>query len=1564
MKKRFLLLFILIMIVSAFTVACGGGEEAYLPPYEGVDQTKETVTIDQGVKIDGVLDEEMWQNNATTLSVNSKLGTGKMDVTCYFGESAIYVAFVVEDESLFYSTDRSMGNNTGVELYFAPVENYDFGIGCYYIRVVPTPMGSTGEAIYGYGATRWSEISNKGLFTSASTVEGTFNQGVGDDNGYIVETAISYKLWDERIDKMRVYAAFNQSTGGGRKTRDASTGLTGGHYLRVSTWSVIDQNGKIDATEILDEQVVADEYMTIDGVLNENVWTDAIENEKGKSFTYNDSIATLNGATYAIYTHLSDLGVYIGLDSTDKYVYANSDRAVKYDSGMELFVATKGVTKYDNKAVKQLRFSVGGRVQRFDAYSAASSLWVAGAFPLKSAGSVKNGQINSSNTDGWQGEIFVPWSSFGISDPLQKREVSILPIGVYHSTNVTATEGNEVGWKYVSPVGSAYYKDKSINIQETYLKFTKNDGFVYSGYSLTANDVDANNVEAVNGAQKYYFDVTAHYFNTIKNQAFTTEQVKSVVDEMTIDGEKMEFVDNGDGQYRVYLDADELDDFRSGKTLVTKNTTYGYTKKVNVTYDSNMVIDGAFTQADAIINEITNNGKRVLVTPSIGEAQCEIDLAVSIKDGTIYFSAKVKDGDLRLGSALSLYVSTDEYLDPSTALRLKIYANGAVEGYKFAYTSWEMSNSFIEKTKIAVGVTDDGYMVEGRILADAFFGGISEDVYVMPTLTFSTNVKKDNMMTALGRVQVQTKYELDPSNFMHFDANGFNPTNLYVVEDHVTFIQDRNMTGSDEQGYTGSAKVTLSYLPLAGLSSDSIVAVTLKTNAGEERPYELSVEKNGLTASVATVYAAPSIDTFDSDKVYAYFNFDNGAENLVASDYHEYLEVGTGTNFGVNPSEKGYEGDKSFNANMRTRWFRVPYECGNDSFTVSMNVNCDRLRSWPTSNYAFILFGTGNVDVLEEGFSVRMRGEFWQIRLPGIAYTTTVGMEKLYGFKRLTVSVERAYNATNFHVWLEDELLFVYKTNYSGPIDLPEYGKLGIGGPGSYKETTAYPNPTVAMDDIIIYKDIVYSAQDIYDMYAYADMMNEKAFFTSSLNDIAVNFNEFNDVEEVKTVFQITNGTGTVITDAVTFGGAWADLVSKNADGGYTFTMSKESASQFVSGQIGSYTYNGITKYVKIKYNDIDSLKTDAREYAYWTAGANDGKYAIDVTVTTIDGIPISSGNGVKFISADLLITDVKGGANGKYTLYLDKAKVDELDLAIISVCVDGKDITAYDFIVKKNELTSEEIASLQQNALAYLNFDGANGISNLLGGETAMVRDADTTDNYGIKDGNGGQYFQAGTENNTMAVKGINFGTGDFTISFDVKVDATSFDGTNASYELISSTTGTVDQHISTFQFSMLGTGDSVRIQVGRNDGQTFAHNKTVTSKNGGVKVGEWVRYTVVVDRNVGIVEGRTNVHKHYLADGSYSKDNNLGQAYLREEDATVSLYVDGKLFVTVTLELSGQVIGYDDQLYIGGNFAWGSKDLISGIDNLAVFSTALSAKQVEGLPSYYDALIPTVEQ
>ena len=576
MRKKSIIVVLLVLLMSVVAFACAGGNKYKLDDYTdftGGDNSPK-LELDEDMKLDGIMDEEAWANVGNKMSVTSSHTHAgaedkalKMDVYTHFGEKALYFAFDVTDNTIFVNPSRRQSRNTGVELYMSALDNFTFGKGCVSIRI--TPMENGTAPIIGYyvpsGAKDWFQSKASGKYAAATMVDGQYNVRNGA-NGYVVELAISYDLIGGKTDAIQYTAAFVQALSADKEDRLDNTFLKGTSYVSPGGWIGVTETVTLagDAKyDFLDSNyVTTDSYMNVDGKLDDEKWQELIAAGKGKTITHKDKDITLT--TYALF---GDNGVYIGLDSNDPEVWYNPDRQAKYNTGAEIFVTALGATELSNDSTVQIRFSVGGGSLRYRANPNAEYPYTQSYFPAKIAGSVKNGgEFNKSVTDdyagvdGWQGEIFIPWTAFGATTEEQKSQIAVFNCIYYSRSDAENPTGDQ--WKFLAPADSKVYGNgsRNVNPQKSFFRFTKADGFVFGG-------VEVPDVVFFKGNDgSYKATIKPRYVDAVTSADFATDTKLATGGTFSVTGIPTDsFTDNGDGTYTMTVSAENAKKFENGK---------------------------------------------------------------------------------------------------------------------------------------------------------------------------------------------------------------------------------------------------------------------------------------------------------------------------------------------------------------------------------------------------------------------------------------------------------------------------------------------------------------------------------------------------------------------------------------------------------------------------------------------------------------------------------------------------------------------------------------------------------------------------------------------------------------------------------------------------------------------------------------------------------------------------------------------------------------------------------------------------------------------------------------
>ena len=676
MRKKSLIIVLLVILMSVTVFACAGNKYKFddYTDFAGGDNSIQ-FEGDADMTLDGVLDEEAWANVNNKMSTVSSHSTEeeplKMDVYTHFGEKAVYFAFDVTDNTIFVNQSRRQSRNTGVELYLSALDNFTFGKGCVSLRVTPWENGSEPTVTYWIpsGSNMWFQTKVNGKYKAGTHIDGTLNERKGA-NGYVVELAVSYDLLGGKTSAVQYTASFVQSRVLEREERLDNTFIKGTSYISPGSWIGVTEDSILagdDKYNYLDANFVTpDADMNVDGKLDDAKWQEVINAGKGKTITHKST-----GISLTTYTLFGENGLYIGLDSNDPEVWYNPDRQTKYNTGAEIFVSALGATELTNDSAVQFRFAVGGGTLRYRANPSAQYPWTSAYFPAKVAGSIKgDGEFNKPVTDdyagvdGWQGEIFIPWSAFGATTEEQKSQAAVFNC-IYWSRSDAETPGSNE-WKYLAPAGTEVtgVGSADMNPQKTFFRFTKADGFVFGGVEVP----DVVFFKGTDGT--YKATVTPKYVDAVTDAGFETALKPVTGGEFSVTGVTgTQFTDNGDGTYTMTVPQSEAAKFEGGKiarfTLeegVYADFTIEYVDIDSSKFDASRVkayvnFDGGVRNLVGDATAIVDRGTPSLVKYGTGSAingyyaanmrNSSVKLATTVGTGSFVMSAMVNGDDIK-----------------------------------------------------------------------------------------------------------------------------------------------------------------------------------------------------------------------------------------------------------------------------------------------------------------------------------------------------------------------------------------------------------------------------------------------------------------------------------------------------------------------------------------------------------------------------------------------------------------------------------------------------------------------------------------------------------------------------------------------------------------------------------------------------------------------------------------------------------------------------------------------------------------------------------------------------
>ena len=1546
MKKKTFLVVLLTFLISLSIFACG--KVSPLGEYTDFNGVNENyvMSIDENMTIDGVLDEDVWTNSKNKLTAENTANGKKMDVYTYLGENGVYFAFDVKDNALFYNPGRRQSRNTGVELYLTTLNHFTLEKGCVSVRLAPTGEGNEVAIEYyrpNAAGNEWTFSKVKGKYAGAAVINGTMNSEAKDSEGYTAELAVSWELLGvESADAIQYTASFVQALRYDGTDREANTFFAGTTHTGVGSWKAVSNDGYIeDKYSYVDvNTAVYDDFMNIDGVLDEEEWLDVISAGKGKTFTHNST-----GISLTINTLMTDKGLYIGLDSNDNDVYYSEDRAIKYNTGVELFVAGNGTTTLNEENVIQIRYNVGGPGDRYTVNLNSDYPYKTSYFPARIAGSVKNGVMNSSDTDGWQGEIFLPWSSIGVTEDNMKNQAAILAC-IYHCESATATSSPE--WQYISVTGSDVYGNGShdVNPQQSFFLFTKDSGFIPNGISVS--EVALSKADLNSDGTAYERIVTVSSSDAITLSGFTTEKpavIGAIFD--FGEAENVSVTDRSDGTYIISIPKEDISYFDTPrKVTVTAN---GADAQFNVSYDGSFTLDG-------IIDDNVYDGLNHIVTKAAsGIGNVESDFVFALNQKAMYVGIEIKDAlvntDTQWGSGVEMYFNFGETLSSANTYQVRLYADESARYYVYSDEaaengfSWKEDSSLVSEISIVSNITGDGYIIEARIPWSLFgLETAPENCGIAALTKFATNENKSSFSVRYDKLDLGNDGSRVIENYLNFDETGFAPEKIYASD--VVFVKgmdvaDGNYSAEFNAYYVSGGAIAVTegvaaddYTGAVTRVSDGVYTLTLSQSVVEaiEGQQAIAISKGTAQGQINVVYIDASAEDFDDSKILSYVNFDEGL-NAVA---------GLNTSMRRGEAEYGamsgsYSTNRYYTLDMKNRALKLDNATvGTKSFTVSMMINGDDIKNcqYTASNgYALILFGTGNVDG-SEGFSVRVRYDStgakpnaFQIKVLGQndGGGTASVINAIDGWQRWTVVFDRSVTDTlTVSVYIDAK--FVYAKQFTLASDMSLDGAVGsvfgIGAGGvddGDAQGANYLSNKVGIDDFMLY-DGVLTQNDIYNFVQFANEINLSNAF--NMDDISFTFSDVGaqgySAQFLVNAYLADGGVISLDDTQVTFGDEIAEFITYEESGNegyFLFSVTEDKLSEFIGGLTSTYTYKGISKEVTISYVPLSQLYLDKETVTIYTGDrvGDNYEFTVGVYADSAHSVPVTGVTFSPFTASD--------NGDGTYSFVVPATQMESAashQITATKVVTDGASIGS-SFTVNYISWTASDVA---ENTEVYLNFDGSlinyagSGVANTNGAVYA------TDDDY-----TGDQAYVANMQKRATKL-GVTVGTDSFVISTMINgADLKNLAGDGYATAIVA--TGNIDG-ANGFSIRMRTDTYQIKVLSERDAAGTSAVLAAISE--------DWQRWTFVFDRTV---EGKL----------------------------VVSTYVDGVLVYTskefnVASDVSLDVDGYGT-IGIGapgcnpdtGNYP-ASTNVDVRYDDFMFYRGYMNAQQVQAIDGYIESM------
>ena len=851
MKKRYFITLLLI-IVTTFACFVGCGEEKVFAPYDKYTGETFDLVVDDYVKIDGVLDEDIWANNKAVTQIPgavyhegsnelidvSVYGERNATVYAYLGEKAIYFAFEVTDKNLYYNPSEitPLSQSTRVEFYFANTSQFAISRDCYYIKVNITNDEESGNVVAGMASyspynNGWDNHRNPIKTKVKAKIDGTVMEDKNDESystenntGYVVEGAIDISLLGKEKDSMQFTAAFVQDSGFMTERLNNSF-IPGTSYINVGTWKLMTNDGIVDDKEdFFDSQVVADNGVVIDGKLDDDIWQNAVGRTVETTKLKNSNGENKKITSYVVTT---EKGLYVGMDSNDESVYYHDGMRAVYSTGAEILIAADNASTINRKTSLQWRYNVGGKGNRYygDQIIIQDNDWETGYpwkeefFPALCAGVVKGENpekgMNSGKSDGWIGEIFIPWESFGYNKIDYRSQVAVM-ICPYSGYELGVMQNGDQKRDYLAPVTVKEYGigSQQINPQEKWFVF-KDGKPVYDGIKLDDCYLDGMNLVTINGVDYYQETISAKYYDNVVCVSGFSEIFPTIDNaQINFNDDNVIVINNGNGTYTIRIPASSASAYETQKAIdfVVGDTV----SQFNVAIDADFVVDGVMDeQLWSTLNKLNTTQTSTFTTNT--------EFTVALREGAMYIGATVQDPNFAQFAStspvgLELYFNFGETLSSKNTYQLRILANNtsgakfyvysdvALGTDKFSWVGGEVNSAVYHVFRSVSG----GYELEAKIPYSLF--NLSEKPENVEIAVFTKFIKNvDSKVTATKFFTCEgNQYSRNQALYLNFDETGYSPNKVYMLNevgnqiDEINFVDGVNVINGK---YEGSIKL-------------------------------------------------------------------------------------------------------------------------------------------------------------------------------------------------------------------------------------------------------------------------------------------------------------------------------------------------------------------------------------------------------------------------------------------------------------------------------------------------------------------------------------------------------------------------------------------------------------------------------------------------------------------------------------------------------------------------------------------------------------------------------------
>ncbi len=639
---------------------------------------------DEGFEIDGVLSENVWQENGTAFTFEHESSTAENPVTMtsksYLGEKGVYLALSVKDTAVYYSPDRKASGNTSVEVYLGAFGKTEWDGNSFRISVVPTGNESCTTEMRTYRTKKaaftgdtdtlkaewslWYKAHKAACRVNGAGINTGFNEG------YDVELFVPYESLgiEQKPEAVQYMTAFyhveseatNADSVWTKCDQNVATTSLGGWLVAT--------NDAIGYYSEMADQIFAekDGYMTIDGKLNESVW------HAENALTYRPKNAAYGtDASVSTIAHLSDLGVYVGMTVKDSKVYATGARNVKFNSGVELWVQSADAETVNEKSV-QLRVDALGNVSKWQGTGATDgSAFAEKYFPSISAvtllGCEKvNGAVASDTAEGFCVEVFIPWSSLGMNE--KPNSVAVYPSYVHAGNNTNTNNTTNEYWQYFQLASQTAARTQS---KSAFLRLTDGDfegALITESFAFNADDLQQD------GSYKTRFDLIKEYRPAPASQKLDSIAVTDAVCEE----EGISITHLGEGEYEIVFSSQAVLACANGKEFTLRSGALSATATAQylpVFFDGEVNDSEGYAPPYSFVTQ-DSGGKYNEITVNAKPVSAGMVLAITMRSSYINYQT-TELGNGNNGGGIEIMMASTPSATDTNGIWWRMFADGS-----------------------------------------------------------------------------------------------------------------------------------------------------------------------------------------------------------------------------------------------------------------------------------------------------------------------------------------------------------------------------------------------------------------------------------------------------------------------------------------------------------------------------------------------------------------------------------------------------------------------------------------------------------------------------------------------------------------------------------------------------------------------------------------------------------------------------------------------------------------------------------------------------------------------